>query len=127
MGRQAQNQEPKKKAAIPGTYIKEEKEEERVINHTKFQNINIPKPDQPEEVIGNIPNKKKEEYISKQEKKVSKPQKKQFETKLKIDKIIKKIMQQIINLTIGKILRMSPNFVHKLQDVSERDKEKLNP
>ncbi|MBW0587581.1 hypothetical protein O181_127296 [Austropuccinia psidii MF-1] len=31
MERQSQSQEPKKKAAIPGTYIEEEKEEERVI------------------------------------------------------------------------------------------------
>ncbi|MBW0497937.1 hypothetical protein O181_037652 [Austropuccinia psidii MF-1] len=38
MDRKAQIQEPKKKAAIPGTYIKEEKEEERVIIPTKFQN-----------------------------------------------------------------------------------------
>ncbi|MBW0533994.1 hypothetical protein O181_073709 [Austropuccinia psidii MF-1] len=36
MERQSQNQEQKKKAAIPGTYIEEEKEEERVIIPTKF-------------------------------------------------------------------------------------------
>ncbi|MBW0572630.1 hypothetical protein O181_112345 [Austropuccinia psidii MF-1] len=36
--RQSQNQEPKKKAEVPGTYIEEEKEEERVIIPTKFQN-----------------------------------------------------------------------------------------
>ncbi|MBW0541039.1 hypothetical protein O181_080754 [Austropuccinia psidii MF-1] len=41
--RQSQNQEAKKKAEIPRTYIEEEKEEERVIIHTKFQNSNIPK------------------------------------------------------------------------------------
>ncbi|MBW0584575.1 hypothetical protein O181_124290 [Austropuccinia psidii MF-1] len=50
---------------------------------------------------------------------------KQVETKLEIDKIIGKIMQQKINLTIDKILRMSPNFVHKLQELSEKDKEKI--
>ncbi|MBW0474715.1 hypothetical protein O181_014430 [Austropuccinia psidii MF-1] len=57
MERQGENKEPKKKEAIPGTYIEEEKEEERVIIPTKFQNSNIPKPDQPEEEIGNIPKK----------------------------------------------------------------------
>ncbi|MBW0568250.1 hypothetical protein O181_107965 [Austropuccinia psidii MF-1] len=35
--RQAQNQDPKKKADISGTYIEEEKEEEKVIIPTKFQ------------------------------------------------------------------------------------------
>ncbi|MBW0545289.1 hypothetical protein O181_085004 [Austropuccinia psidii MF-1] len=38
LARQSQNQEPKKKAEILGTYIEEEKEEERVIIPTKFQN-----------------------------------------------------------------------------------------
>ncbi|MBW0513686.1 hypothetical protein O181_053401 [Austropuccinia psidii MF-1] len=45
MERQFQNQGPKKKAEIPGTYIEEEKEEERVIIPTKVQNSNIPTPD----------------------------------------------------------------------------------
>ncbi|MBW0470216.1 hypothetical protein O181_009931 [Austropuccinia psidii MF-1] len=34
-------------------------------------------------------------------------------------------MQQKINLTLEEILRMSPNFVHKLQELSEKDKEKI--
>ncbi|MBW0540069.1 hypothetical protein O181_079784 [Austropuccinia psidii MF-1] len=34
-------------------------------------------------------------------------------------------MQQKINLTIEEILRMSPNFGHKLQKLSEKDKEKI--
>ncbi|MBW0549156.1 hypothetical protein O181_088871 [Austropuccinia psidii MF-1] len=125
MERQSQNQETKKKAEIPGTYIEEEKEEERVIIPTKFQNSNIPKPDQPEEEIENIANKNEDEGITKEERKFRKPQKKQVETKLKIDKIIKKIMQQKIKLTVEEILRMSPNFVHKLQELSEKDKEKI--
>ncbi|MBW0558365.1 hypothetical protein O181_098080 [Austropuccinia psidii MF-1] len=116
MERQSQSKELKKKAAIPGTYIEEEKEEERVIIPTKFQNSNIPKPDQPEGEIENIANKNDEE-ISKEEKKLRKPQKQQVETILEIDKIIKKIMQQKINLTLEEILRMSPNFVHKLQEL----------
>ncbi|MBW0501930.1 hypothetical protein O181_041645 [Austropuccinia psidii MF-1] len=45
--------------------------------------------------------------------------------KLEIDKIIKKIMQQKINLTIEEILRMSTNFVHKLQELSEKNREKI--
>ncbi|MBW0558229.1 hypothetical protein O181_097944 [Austropuccinia psidii MF-1] len=98
--RQSQNQEPKKKSETPGTYIEEEKEEERVIIPTKFQNSNILKPDQPEEEIENIANKNEDEEIPKQEKKVSMPQKKQAEGELEIDKITKKIMQQKINLTI---------------------------
>ncbi|MBW0544653.1 hypothetical protein O181_084368 [Austropuccinia psidii MF-1] len=101
--RQAPNQEPKKKAAIPGTYIEEEKEEERVIIPTKFQNSNIPKPDQPEEEIENIANKNEDEEIPKEEKKFRKPSKKQVENKLELDIIIKKIMQQKINLTIEEI------------------------
>ncbi|MBW0516712.1 hypothetical protein O181_056427 [Austropuccinia psidii MF-1] len=52
MEKQNKNQEPKKKEPIPGTYIKEEeKDEKRVIIPTKFQNLNIPKPDQPEREI----------------------------------------------------------------------------
>ncbi|MBW0532584.1 hypothetical protein O181_072299, partial [Austropuccinia psidii MF-1] len=65
MERQAQNKEPKNKAAIPETYIEEEKEEERVIIPTKFHNSNIPKPDQPEEEIENIANRNEDEDISK--------------------------------------------------------------
>ncbi|MBW0506866.1 hypothetical protein O181_046581 [Austropuccinia psidii MF-1] len=80
--RQAQNQEPKKKADIPGTYIEEEKEEERVIIPTKFQYSNIPKPDQPEEEIENIAHKSEDEEIPKEEKKFRKPPKKQVATKL---------------------------------------------
>ncbi|MBW0567077.1 hypothetical protein O181_106792 [Austropuccinia psidii MF-1] len=125
MERQAQNQEPKKNKAIPGTYIEEEKEEERVIIPTKFQNSNIPKPDQPEEEIENISNNDEYEEIPKEEKKLRKPQNKKAETKLEIDKIIKKIMQQKISLTIEEMLRMSPNFIHKLQELSEKDKEKI--
>ncbi|MBW0463536.1 hypothetical protein O181_003251 [Austropuccinia psidii MF-1] len=34
-------------------------------------------------------------------------------------------MQQKINLTIEEILRMSPNPVHKLQELSEKDKQKI--
>ncbi|MBW0496095.1 hypothetical protein O181_035810 [Austropuccinia psidii MF-1] len=34
-------------------------------------------------------------------------------------------MQHEINLTIEEILRISPNFVHKLQELSEKDKEKI--
>ncbi|MBW0545892.1 hypothetical protein O181_085607, partial [Austropuccinia psidii MF-1] len=34
-------------------------------------------------------------------------------------------MQQKIILTIEEILRMSPNFIHKLQKLSEKDKEKI--
>ncbi|MBW0474221.1 hypothetical protein O181_013936 [Austropuccinia psidii MF-1] len=55
----AQNQDPKKKADIQGTYIKEEKQEKRIIMAKKFQNSYIPKPDQPEEETGNISNKNK--------------------------------------------------------------------
>ncbi|MBW0466717.1 hypothetical protein O181_006432 [Austropuccinia psidii MF-1] len=110
MEREVRNQETKKKSAIPGTYI----EEERVIIPTKFQNSNITEPDQPEEEIEKISNKNEDEENPKEEKKLRKPQKKQVETKLEIDKIIKKIMQQKINLTIEESLRMSPNFVHKL-------------
>ncbi|MBW0504431.1 hypothetical protein O181_044146 [Austropuccinia psidii MF-1] len=66
MESQAQNQEPKKKADIPGAYSEEEeKEEERVIIPTIFQNSNLPQPDQPEEEIENIPNKNKDEDIFK--------------------------------------------------------------
>ncbi|MBW0498870.1 hypothetical protein O181_038585 [Austropuccinia psidii MF-1] len=66
MESQYQNQEPKKKASIPCTYIEEEKEEERIIIPTKFQNSNIPKPEQPEEEIGHIANKSKDEEIPKE-------------------------------------------------------------
>ncbi|MBW0482037.1 hypothetical protein O181_021752 [Austropuccinia psidii MF-1] len=34
-------------------------------------------------------------------------------------------MQQTINLTIEQMFRMSPNFVHKLQELSRKDKEKI--
>ncbi|MBW0545897.1 hypothetical protein O181_085612 [Austropuccinia psidii MF-1] len=44
---------------------------------------------------------------------------------MEFDKIIKKIIQQKMNLTIEEILRMSANFVHKLQELSEKDKEKI--
>ncbi|MBW0590261.1 hypothetical protein O181_129976 [Austropuccinia psidii MF-1] len=83
METQAQNQEPKKKAAIPGTYIKEEQEEERVIIPTKFQNSNIPKPDQTEEEIENIANKNEDEEIPKEEKK--------FKLNWKLTKLLRKL------------------------------------
>ncbi|MBW0481663.1 hypothetical protein O181_021378 [Austropuccinia psidii MF-1] len=106
MEKQTQNEEPKMKAAIPGTYIEAEKEGERVIIPTKFQNSNIPKPDQPEEEIESIFNKNENEDIPKEEKKVRKPPKKQVETNFEIDKINKKILQQKINLTIEENFRM---------------------
>ncbi|MBW0583452.1 hypothetical protein O181_123167 [Austropuccinia psidii MF-1] len=34
-------------------------------------------------------------------------------------------MQRKINLNIEEILRMSPNFIHKLQELSKKDKEKI--
>ncbi|MBW0495908.1 hypothetical protein O181_035623 [Austropuccinia psidii MF-1] len=64
--RQAHNKEPKKKADIPGSYIEEEKEEERVIIPTKFKNSKIQKPDPPEEEIENISNKNEDEKIPKE-------------------------------------------------------------
>ncbi|MBW0585303.1 hypothetical protein O181_125018 [Austropuccinia psidii MF-1] len=63
--RQSQNQEPKKKADIPGTYIEEAKEEEIFIIPTKIQNSNIPRPDQPEKEIENIANNNDDEEIPK--------------------------------------------------------------
>ncbi|MBW0461218.1 hypothetical protein O181_000933 [Austropuccinia psidii MF-1] len=127
MERQAQNQtqEPKKKAAISGTYIEEDKDEERVKISTKLKNSSIPKTNQPKEKIEDIFNEDEDEEIPKEEKKFRKPQKKKVETKLEIDKSIKKIMQQKINLTIEGILRISPNFVHKLQQLSEKDNKKI--
>ncbi|MBW0484681.1 hypothetical protein O181_024396 [Austropuccinia psidii MF-1] len=67
MQRQAQNQtqEPKRKAEISGTYVEEEKDEERAIIPTKFQNLNIPKPEQPEEEIENVAHKNGGEDIPK--------------------------------------------------------------
>ncbi|MBW0485691.1 hypothetical protein O181_025406 [Austropuccinia psidii MF-1] len=125
MERQAQHQEPKKKEAIPGTSIEEEKYEKSVIIPTKFQNSDIPKPDQPEEEIENLSNKNKDEEIPREEKKLRKPQKKKVEAKLETEKVIKKIMQQKIKLTIKETLRMSPNFMHKLQELLEKDKGKF--
>ncbi|MBW0503375.1 hypothetical protein O181_043090 [Austropuccinia psidii MF-1] len=117
MERQAQNQEPKKKEAIPGTHIEEERKEERVIIPTKFQNSNSPKPDQPEEEIENISNENDDEEIPNKEKKFRRSQKKQVETKFEIHKVFKEIMQQKINLTIEESMRMSPNFVHKSKEL----------
>ncbi|MBW0472007.1 hypothetical protein O181_011722 [Austropuccinia psidii MF-1] len=70
MERKAQNQtqEAKKKAAIPGTYVEEEKDEERAIIPTKLQNLNIPKPEQPEEEIENVAHKNGAEDIPKKRK-----------------------------------------------------------
>ncbi|MBW0480350.1 hypothetical protein O181_020065 [Austropuccinia psidii MF-1] len=59
--------------------MQEEKEEERVIIPTEFQNSSIPKPDQPEEEIENIANKNEEKEIPKEEKKFRKPSKKERE------------------------------------------------
>ncbi|MBW0488164.1 hypothetical protein O181_027879 [Austropuccinia psidii MF-1] len=125
MERQAQNQEPKKKEAIPETYIEEEKEKQRVLIPATFKNSNIQKPDQPEEEIKNIAKKNEDEELPQEEKKLRKPQKKKAETKSEIDKIIKNIMQQKIQLTIEGPLRMSQNFVHKLQELSEKSKEEI--
>ncbi|MBW0587474.1 hypothetical protein O181_127189 [Austropuccinia psidii MF-1] len=89
--RQSQNQEPKKKAAIPGTYIEEEKEEERVIIPTKFQNSNIPKPDQPEEEIENIANKDEDEEISKEERSSENLQRNKLKQNWKLTKLLRKL------------------------------------
>ncbi|MBW0529821.1 hypothetical protein O181_069536 [Austropuccinia psidii MF-1] len=70
-------------------------------------------------------NENEDEEIQKEGKNFRKPQKKKVEPKLEIDKIIKKIMQHKIKLTINETLRVSPSFVHKVQKLSEKEKEKI--
>ncbi|MBW0487366.1 hypothetical protein O181_027081 [Austropuccinia psidii MF-1] len=88
--KKSQIQEFKKNFAIPGAYIKGEKEEEIIIILSKFQNSNPPRNVQLEEGVERVSNK--EEY---EEKKLSKPLRKLEEQKLEIDKMIKRIMQKI--------------------------------
>ena len=51
--------------------------------------------------------------------------KKELKPKLEIENVIKKILEQIINLTLEEILSVSPTFIHRLQGISLEEKEDL--
>ncbi|MBW0516367.1 hypothetical protein O181_056082 [Austropuccinia psidii MF-1] len=51
--------------------------------------------------------------------------KKEFKPKLAIENVIKKILEQKINLTLEEILLVSPTFIHTLKGISLEEKEAL--
>ncbi|MBW0592060.1 hypothetical protein O181_131775 [Austropuccinia psidii MF-1] len=132
---ESQNKEDSqsKKPIIPGTYDEDEVEEEMKMlvptkykdKHTKrdetFEGTESKEKENVEEESDKL-NKKMVHH--KTEKKEFIKDKKELKPKLAIENVIKKILEQKINLTLEEILSVSPTFIHRLQGIS-LEKRKL--
>ncbi|MBW0469793.1 hypothetical protein O181_009508 [Austropuccinia psidii MF-1] len=122
----------KKKTSIPGGFIEEEEaEEEKVIIPTKY------KSSKPEEVVKPPEPTKSKPNTSEKEKKTNKKAlikisnmevNKQLlieEEGLIIEKVMKKFMDQKINLTLEEIVTISPKFKQELKFLSDKERKYL--
>ncbi|MBW0579973.1 hypothetical protein O181_119688 [Austropuccinia psidii MF-1] len=116
-----------KRPNIPGAYIEyEQKEEEKTIIPTKYKPQLVknekeilpqePKIDQTEDTQEPM-NKVNERKIIKEEK---------LDIQEIMAQIIKKVLDQKINLTLEQTLVMSPRFFNKLKNLSEEEKKSIN-
>ncbi|MBW0569721.1 hypothetical protein O181_109436 [Austropuccinia psidii MF-1] len=133
---ESQNREDSqsKKPILPGTYHEDEAEEEMKIivptkykdKHTKrdekFEGTESKEKENVEEESDKL--NKKMVYHKTENKEVLKD-KKELKPKLAIENVIKKILEQKINLTLKEILSVSPAFIHRLQGISLKEKETL--
>ncbi|MBW0555799.1 hypothetical protein O181_095514 [Austropuccinia psidii MF-1] len=118
----------KKQPNIPGAYIEDEKrEEEKTIIPTKYKKPQMGKNE------NNIPSQEpkidqtenNQELIKKiNERKILKEEK--LDIQEIMAQIIKKVLDQKINLTLEQILVMSPKFFNQLKNLSEEEKSSIN-
>ncbi|MBW0533168.1 hypothetical protein O181_072883 [Austropuccinia psidii MF-1] len=123
-----------KKTILPGTYHEDEAEEEiKIIVPTKykdkhttrnetFEGTEIKEKENVEEE-GDKLNKRMVHH--KTEKKEFIKDKKEFKPKLAIENVIKKILEQKINLILEEILSVSPTFIPRMQGISLEEKEAM--
>ncbi|MBW0549666.1 hypothetical protein O181_089381 [Austropuccinia psidii MF-1] len=124
----------KKKTSIPGGFIDDEdNEEEKVIIPTRYKsprpseikkesNVAIPKsktPQQPIDEIKTIIKALKEDRIAVKSRKEDK------EEVPIVEKVINKVLDQEINLTLEEIFTISPRFMNELRILSDREKKYL--
>ncbi|MBW0586683.1 hypothetical protein O181_126398 [Austropuccinia psidii MF-1] len=134
--KESQNREDSqsKKPILPGTYHEDEAEEEmKIIVPTKYKDKHTKR----DETFEGTESKEKENFEEegdklnkrmvhhKTEKKEFIKDKKELKPKLAIENVIKKILEQKINLTLEEILSVSPTFIHRLQGISLEEKEAM--
>ncbi|MBW0541521.1 hypothetical protein O181_081236, partial [Austropuccinia psidii MF-1] len=103
----------KKKTSIPGGFIDDEHhEEEKVIIPTRYKS---PRPSAID----------KESEEPKEDREVLKPKNEDKEEVPIVEKVINKVLDQEINLTLEEIFPISPRFMNELKFVSDREKKYL--
>ncbi|MBW0569640.1 hypothetical protein O181_109355 [Austropuccinia psidii MF-1] len=126
---ESQNKEdsPSKKPILPGTYHEDEAEEEmKMIVTTKYKE-KLTKRDETFEGTEIKEKENVEEEGDRLNKRIfhHKTEKKELKPKLAMENVIKKVLQQKINLTLEEILSVSPTFIHRLQGISLEEKEAM--
>ncbi|MBW0582758.1 hypothetical protein O181_122473 [Austropuccinia psidii MF-1] len=132
--RQNKEDSQSKKPVLPGTYhVNEAEEEMKMIIPTKYKDKNTKR----DERFEGTESKEKENFEEesdklnkrmvhhKTEKKELIKDKKELKPKLAIENMIKKVLEQKINLTLVEILAVSPTFIHRLQGISLEEKEAM--
>ncbi|MBW0556664.1 hypothetical protein O181_096379 [Austropuccinia psidii MF-1] len=118
------------KKKIPGSYHEEDEAEEeiRVLIPTKYKKTQEGKEVDNDNI--EIISKEKNKEVLRQE-----SQKMELKNKVKstpnnpkiiIEHVMKRILEQKINLTLEEILSMSPTFIDKLQTLMTQEKEVIN-
>ncbi|MBW0507588.1 hypothetical protein O181_047303 [Austropuccinia psidii MF-1] len=122
----------KKKTSIPGGFIEEEEaEEEKVIIPTKYKSSKSEEVVKPPELTKTNPNtSEKEKEIDKKaliklpKMEVNKKPLIEEEGSI-IEKVMKKVMDQKINLTLEEIVTISPKFMQELKFLSDKERKYL--
>ncbi|MBW0526407.1 hypothetical protein O181_066122 [Austropuccinia psidii MF-1] len=122
----------KKKTSIPGGFIEEEEaEEEKVIIPTKYKSSKSEEVVKPPELTKTNPNtsaKEKETdrkaLIKLTKVEVNKKPLAEEEGSI-IEKVMKKVMDQKINLTLEEIVTISPKFMQELKFLSDKERKYL--
>ncbi|MBW0504547.1 hypothetical protein O181_044262 [Austropuccinia psidii MF-1] len=123
-----------KRHILLGTYHEDEAEEEiKIIVPTKYKDKHTTRDEKFEGTES-----KEKENAEKESEKLNKnmvhqknkkkeviKDKKEFKQKLAIENVIKRILEQKINLTLEEILSVSPTFIHRLKGLSLEEKESM--
>ncbi|MBW0486860.1 hypothetical protein O181_026575 [Austropuccinia psidii MF-1] len=117
----------KKRPSIPAAYIEDKKkEEEKKIIPTKYkkpQQVQNKKEIPPQEPKGDHTENTQEPIKKINERNIFKEE--ELDIKEIMAQIIKKVLDQKINLTLEQILVMSPKFFNKLNNLSEEEKKSI--
>ncbi|MBW0552711.1 hypothetical protein O181_092426 [Austropuccinia psidii MF-1] len=125
----------KKKTSIPGGFIDDEDhEEEKVIIPTRYKSPRPLEVNKESEVAipkSKTPQKQPMDEIKtiikapKEDRAVIKPKKEDKEAVSIVEKVINKVLDQNINLTLEEIFTISPRFMNELKFLSDREKKYL--